>query len=442
MMNRTGILVVIFSFLSLASFAQDKKTLSLQEAIDLSVKNSKQLKIGQARIDGASAAVKEATEKKLPSASISGSYLRLTTANIDLKSKSSNNNGNSGSTPKVNQAMYGLLNASMPLYMGGKIKYGIESSKYLEKAAELDVENDKDGVIQNTIEAFANLFKATTAVKLVKENLEEARQRAKDFSNLEKNGVLARNDLLKAELQASNTELNLLDADNNLQLANVNMDLMLGLPTTTQLVLDTSGIEKKNDNRVLDDYINAALTNRDDLSALGYRKKAAETGVKIALADKYPALQLTGGYIAADIPRVFSVSNAVNFGVGVSYNIASLWKTKSKVQQAQAKVMELQTTADMMDDAIKLEVSRSYLSLLSNRKKIEVYAKAMEQAAENYRIVKNKFDNGLATATELLDADTAKLQATLSYTLAKADTFVAYNKLLETTGTLADDIKK
>ena len=218
--------------------AQEKRQLTLTEAIDLSIKNSYQLKISGAKIEEATAALKEAVERKLPSASVSGSYLRLAAANFDLKNKS-NNSGGTGSTaetPKVTQAMYGILNASLPIYAGGRIRYGIESSEFLEKAAKLDAENDKDEVIQNTIEAFATLFKAKTAVRLVKENLGQSQQRSKDLSNLEKNGLLARNDLLKAELQSSNVELSLLDAENNLQLANVNMDLMLGLPTTTELV--------------------------------------------------------------------------------------------------------------------------------------------------------------------------------------------------------------
>src|SRR6202022_2082593 len=96
--------------------------------------------------------------------------------------------GNSSSLPKPSQAMYGILSASLPVYNGGKIRYGIESSAYLEKAAKLDAEDDKDEVIQTTIEAFANLFKAKTAVSLVKENLLQSQQRAKDLGNLEKNG--------------------------------------------------------------------------------------------------------------------------------------------------------------------------------------------------------------------------------------------------------------
>jgi outer membrane protein len=443
MKNKPKGIVIIFSLLMLETNAQEKKTLTLNEAIDLSIQNSKQLKNSQAKIEEATAALKESVEKELPDAKVSGSYLRLNSANFDLKTKNNNSGSNSNRTaPNVSQAVYGLLNASLPIYSGGRIRYGIESSKFLEQAAKLDAEDDKDEVIQNIIEAFANLFKSKTAVRLVKENLSQSQQRTKDLSNLEKNGLLARNDLLKAELQSSNTELSLLDAENNSQLANVNMDLMLGLPTSTELVLDTIGIEKKDDSRILEDYLQAALSHRKDMAAVDYRKKAAESGVKVSKSELYPSLALTGGYVAADIPNVFSVTNALDIGVGVSYNIGSLWKNKSKVQQAEAKVKQLVATEAMMDDNIHMQVNKSYFNLISNRKKIEVYAKAVEQAEENYRIVKNKFDNSLATTTDLLDADVAQLQARLSYTLARADAFVAYHKLLQTAGILSAELKK
>ncbi|MEJ0103213.1 MAG: TolC family protein [Bacteroidota bacterium] len=438
-----GVLTAAGLLLLINVQAQEKKIISLNDAIDLSIKNSHQLKSDQAKIEEATAAVKEATEKRLPNASISGSYLRLNSANFDLKTKSDNNNGGTPSeTPTVNQAAYGLLNITLPIYSGGRIKYGIESSRYLAEAVKLDADGNRDEVVQNTIEAFANLFKAKTAVRLVKENLAQSEQRVKDFSNMEKNGLLARNDLLKAQLQSSNFELSLLDAENNWQLANVNMNLMLGLPDSTELVLDTTGIEKKNDTRTLEDFVQAARNNRKDISALTLRKKAAETDVKVTKADLYPSLQLSGGYIAADIPNVFSVTNAVNAGIGLSYNIGSLWKTKAKVQQADARVKQYTESALMLDDNIRLEVNKSYLTLLSYRKKIEVYTSAVAQAEENYRIVKNKFDNSLATTTDLLEADVAQLQARLSYTLARADAFVSYNKLLQVTGTLSTDLKK
>jgi outer membrane protein TolC len=443
-MNKLKGLLIIFCFFSIQMNAQQRKTLSLYEAIDLSLQNSKQLKINQAKIEEATAATREAIEKKLPDAKISGSYLRLNNANVDLKTKGNNNNGggNTSEPPRISQALYGLLNLSLPIYTGGRIRYGIESAKFLEKATVLDAEDDKGEVIQNTIEAFANLFKAKTAVRLVAENLADAQQRTKELSGMEKNGLLARNDLLRAQLRESNLELNLSDAENNSQLANVNMNLLLGIPTSTELVLDTTGIERKEDNRVLEDYLKAAITNRKDIAALDLRKKSAESGVKSAKSELYPNLAVTGGYIAADVPNVLTITNAVNIGVGVSYNIGSLWKNKSKVQQAEARVKQLTIAESQMDDNVQLEVNKSYLDLLSNKKKIDVSAKAVEQAEENYRIVKNKFDNSLATTADVLDADLFQLQARLNYVLSRADAFVAYHKLLQTSGLISTELKK
>src|SRR6476620_770846 len=185
MKNKLRGLFITCTFLSLQIGAQKKKTLGLNEAVDLSIQNSKQLKNSEAKIEEATAALKEAVEKKLPDAKVSGSYLRLNSANFDLKTKSnSGGTGNTGESPKVSQAMYGLLNISLPIYSGGRIRYGIESSKFLEQAARLDAEDDKDEVIQNTIEAFANLFKAKTAVMLIKENLSQSQHREKDLGNM------------------------------------------------------------------------------------------------------------------------------------------------------------------------------------------------------------------------------------------------------------------
>jgi outer membrane protein TolC len=426
--------------------AQDTKQLSLNDAIQLSLQNSKQLKNSQAKIEEATAALTEAVQNRLPNASVSGSYMRLSTANINLKTqKPSNGSGGSsqgGGAPNISQAMYGIFNASLPIYTGGRIRYGIESSRYLQQAAMLDAENDKEDVIQNTIDAYANLYKAKSAVGLVKESLAQSQQRVKDFSNMEQNGLLARNDLLKAELQESNTELALLDAENNWKLANVNMNLMLGLPEQTEIVTDSTGMEQLSKINTVDEYVQGALNSRKDEASLALKKKAAESGVMVARSGYYPSLQLTGGYIAADIPGFLTLTNALNAGVGVSYNFGSLWKTKAKVQQAESRAKQLSINQSILDDRIRLQVNQAYLNLLSTQKKIDVYSKAVEQANENYRITKNKYNNSLATTTDLLDADVAQLQARMNYVFAKADAVVAYYKLLQVSGQLEQSIGK
>lgn len=428
------LLITIGTVLFLTNLqAQQNRTLTLKDAVDLTLGYNKTLKANQVKIEAAAAAIQEAYEKKLPDASVSGSYLYLP-FQPDITMKNGSASGSGG--PKVNQVVYGMANVSLPLYTANRIKYGIQSAQYLEQAVKLNADNDKEQIVLNTINACINLYKAHTAIGLVKENLEQAQQRVKDFTSLEKNGLLARNDLMKAELQTSNIELALLDAETNYKLACVNMNLMMGLPEQTELVPDKSGLALPTAIKTLDEYEADAFKNRKDITALTYKEKATGLGIKNAKAGFYPSVALTGGYVAADIPKFLSVTNAVNIGLGVKYDIASLWKTKTKMQQAKLQVQEIKLGEETLADNIKQQVNQAYLTYLLSRKKIEVYEKSVTQAAENYRITKNKYDNSLATTTELLDADVALLQTKLSVTNAKADSFLAYNKLLQVSGSI------
>lgn len=150
---------------------------------------------------------------------------------------------------------------------------------------------------------------------------------------------------------------------------------------------------------------------------------------------------MTGGYIAAYVPNLITITNAVTAGVGVKYNLSSLWKTGSKVAGAKAQMAEVQANEAKIVDNIHLDVYQSYENYLLSHKKMDTYIKAIEQSEENYRITKNKHDNNLATTTDLLDADVANLQTHLNYAYAKADALVAYNKLLQAAGILESNNK-
>lgn len=434
------------------TFAQNTRKLTLDEAITLSLQNSKDMKLSQARIHEATASLREARERRLPDLSVSGSYLRLNQPDVNLKVKlgssssgsegSGSSTGSAASSLKVEQAAYAMANLSIPVFAGFRIQHGIESAKYLAKAAELDAERDRDEVVANTIAAYSNLYKAKAALDIVKENLKQSQQRVSDFSNLEKNGLMARNDLLKAELQQSNVELTLLDAENNWKITYINMNLMLGLPENTELEPDATVFVTGTDAKTFEDWEGTALQNRKDIAATDYRVKAANAGVKAAKGDYYPSLALTGGYIAADIPNLVTLTNVMNGGIGLKYSPSSLWKTGSKVAQAKARRQEAEINREMLSDGIRLQVAQAYQNYLSTVKKIDVYAKAEEQANENYRIVKNKYDNSLATTTDLLDADVAQLQAKLNHAFAMADATVAYKKLQASAGVLTENNNK
>ncbi len=438
----TPVLAIICStFIGLSPVrAQDIRPLPLSEAIAMSLQNSGKLKIADAKVEEALAMLRESRNNRLPDIKASGSYLRLNAPDINLKINTSSaqpgEENTSGGTPKVDQAAYALVNASVPLFAGFRVKYGIESAKYLEQAARLDAEKDKEEVIQNVINAYSNLYKAHKSVTLVKENLEREQQRVVDFTNMERNGIMARNDLLKAQLQQSNIELSLLDAENNLNITNVNMNLMLGLPANTVLRPDSAGFEIAPLPGTINDWVEKALTNRKDRAALALRIQAAGTAVKATTGAYYPSLALTGGYVAANIPNLLTLTNALNVGIGLQYDLASLYKTSAKVDAAKARLHQVQAADGILADQVRLEIYNAYQNYVVSVRKVDVYKKSVEQANENYRITKNKYDNSLVTTTELLDADVAQLQAKLNYAFSKADAAVAYKKLEQTAGIL------
>lgn len=432
-MMKNKILLQIFLCFGLVFLkAQEVKTITMEQAVHLGLLNSHAIEIDKSKVAQANAALWQAKNMRLPELKISGAAMALTTPKMDLKM----NQQGGGESVKTNSAYYGSANLSLPIFTGGKIKYGIKSAKYLLEATKLSAENNEMLIGYNISEAYNNLYKANQAIQVLKENLTAAKQRDVSFLNMENNGILARNDRLKANLQTSNIELQLLDAQNNYQLANMNMNLMLGLPENTVIEVDPSYLLYNNTQDNLSFYTEQAFENRKDLQAMNEQKSAAEISKKSAKSNYYPNIALTGGYIAADVPNVLTIYNAVNVGLGVEYNISNLWNKNTDKMNADAQIKQIDAIEASLIDQIKLEVNSEYQNYILAQNKIKVYDNAVEQANENYRITKNKFDNGLETITNLLDANALQIEANVSLLNAKADAALAYQKLLQTTGML------
>lgn len=431
-MSGKSLLAFLLILTWVTGHAQQKvEQMPLSKAIQLSLANNEQLRIANYKVRTATANLTEAKSHRLPEASVSGSYMRLNEANIRMANPGQGGEG----SPKVDQVVYGMINASYPIYTGGKVKYGIESAQYLEEAARLEVHSSKDAVALNTIEAYANLYKASMAVDVIQDNLKASMHRDTTFARMEENGLMARNDLLKSQLQTANIQLALMEAESNLKVANKNMDILLGLPEDYLLIIDSSFVVYPEAGSIED--LQSALSSRTDLQALEYQQKAASVMTKITKADGLPSIAITGGYVAADIPGLISVTNAVNVGIGVNYNLASLWKENTGRARAEARELELQANKDQLTDQVRMQINKESEAFELAKKKVGLYEASIIQAAENFRITKNKYDNSLVNITDLLDADVALLQARLSQKMARVDAAIAYQRLLKTTGQLS-----
>src|SRR5690606_17341672 len=103
-----------------------------------------------------------------------------------------------------------------------------------------------------------------------------------------------------------------------------------------------------------------ALDHRADYQAITKREQAAQAGVKIAKSAYYPALAISAGYMGANIPHALTITNAVNAGLGLSYNLGSLYKAGAKVRQAKAHEGELVWRRQQLSEEIKSEIHQAY----------------------------------------------------------------------------------
>ena len=440
-MNIKQLLPLSLLLLSAAALRAQETKLSLDEAINLAVTKSTEATLADTKVATSKLEVDNVKNNVYPSLKVSGSYLRVSDPTLNLKvplgssSGTDSGSGTATASPTINSAMYGFANASMPLFSGFKLKNSIAASENAYKAETYSAAGTKEQIALQTIMLYTNLYKAQQSVTLIEENLKSARQRVKDFTAMEQNGLIARNDLLKAQLQSSNVELSLEDAKKTVTVLNYQLVTLLHLPEGTKVGVNDSYF-KNSSNLTPAVTENEAIAQRNDLQALRFAEKAAESNIKIAKADYYPTIGLSAGYVYLNVPHFVELYNAANVGIGVSYDIAGIFKNNKKVKAAESRRQETRQQLDLLTENVKVQVQQSLENYNLAVKQNRVYTEAVTQAGENYRIVKDKYDNGLSDTNDLLEADVQQLQARLNETFSRADITWRYYELLNASGKL------
>lgn len=425
-----------------AAEAQERRQLSLDEAIRLATTTSIEAGLADTRIATAALEVTDVKNNVYPDFSVSAQYMRLNQPNVNLRVPLGGNeepaegeDAQTTASPKVNSILFGQANVTMPLFSGFRLKNSIAASESILNAQKFNAASIKERLAMQTIVLYVNLYKAQQSINLMQENLKSANQRVTDFTAMEQNGLLARNDLLRSQLQSSTIQLSLDEAQKTVSTLNYQLVTLLKLPEGT--VIEPGDDYFKNTGRISEAITAAdAIAQRSDLEALRWQQKAQEANVGIAKADYYPSVALTGGYVALDIQNFVQVYNAVNVGIGVSYDISNIFKNNTRVKAAQSRAEETRQESEILSDRIKVQVQEALANYNLSLKQNQVYAQAVEQAVENYRIVNDKYENGLSDTNDLLEADVQQLQARLNEAFSKADITQRYYELLNASGKL------
>ncbi|NRF38410.1 TolC family protein [Pedobacter foliorum] len=418
-------------------YAQNIKKLSLQEAIELGITNSKNLKLSQSKIDEAVAKLESVKDNALPTATTSFlySHAEIPTNKLSLGSADPIH------LPNRADAFVGTAAVEQIVYGGGKLKYAEASTKLLTDVARLDADKNREEVSYAVINTYYSLFKVLQSKKVVAQNLESIAGQLKQSQRFFEQGIVTKNDVLRFQLQQANVSLTEMEIENNRKVINYNLDILLGLDEATDIEIADPDNALKTVSP-LSSYMDLALSNRQELKQVDLQNKVADINIKSIQASTMPTVGVGANlyYINPSgkfIPPTNQYIVPMTLGANISWNIGSLWTTKNKVTEARIQQKNVDIQKGILSDQVKTEINKNYQDYQLTLSKIKVLETSIAQATENDNLLASKYKNNVASAIDRIDAETLLYQAKINLELAKADAGLAYYTLLKSTGKIS-----
>lgn len=439
-------LIILFFLFRAVAPAQESVTLTLDQAIKMGLDSSRNLRISQTRLTIAQAKYNQAMDAVLPVVRLSGNYTRL--SDIDMPKILFPGAAEPIALFPVYVNNYSAgLSVSETVFSGFRLKYARESQRLLQQAAGFDFNKDKDEIALNIINAYINLYKINSSLKVLDQNLAQVKERIRETDLAEKNGMATHNDVLRWQLQESNIELTGIDLRSNRDVSNYNLNLMLGMSGNVTIQPDSTTVNANESVSSLDEYMRTAAKNRNDLAATAIRTKASQNNLKVAENSDLPRLSVGAEFLDANpnpryIPPVNEFRSTWSVGLTLNWDLVSLYSNRHNVDEARALYRQNVETEGLMNDVIKSEVNQSYLGYTQSVEKILVMQKAVEQAQENYRLMDSRYKNNFVTLSDLLEANSSLLSSQINLELAKADKKASYYRLLKSVSTLTNTSSK
>ncbi|HEY1005752.1 MAG TPA: TolC family protein [Sphingobacteriaceae bacterium] len=431
---RLGLPVLVFTGLSVS--AQEVRKISLQEAVELGLRNSKELQVTRSRIDLALNRFRQAEEQGLPSASAGimynhaeflGSGFRLPGSSEALHLPSNAN------------AYIGTVSVEQLVFAGNRLRYAKESADLLTGIARLDAAKDSAEIAYSIISSYYNLYRLQQSQKVLTQSLASVDRQLKQAEQFFEQGVVTKNDVLRYQLQRSQIELTGLDLETNRKVVNYNFDILLGLPETT--VVEVEEVPETEAAGGADAFIGTALSNRPELMSSDHRYRLAETNLKSVKSEMLPTVGVGGNLYFINpsgkfIPPSQTFLAPVAVAANLSWNIDKLWTGKTRISEARIQQVEAGLQRNVAADRIRSEVNRNFLEYRKALQRIGVLQVSVEQARENDRIMESKYRNNIASVTDRIDAETQLFQTLINLEISRADAGLAYYTLLKSTGTI------
>ena len=312
------------------------------------------------------------------------------------------------------------LTASMPIYTGGKLSGTIKKAKAGYLYSEQGLQKAYNDMRSTVTNGYFDMLQADNMQKLGRESVERLADHLKNVEAQYEVGVVAKVDVLRSQVELANAKQSLIKAENAYQIAEANLNKIVGLPMDTQLKLDNILVYTpyENDMQYCLDY---AAKHRPELEQAKQNVEAAKGALRVAISGHMPQVAATASQNWNNKNWPGDENGNWYVGVSVGLNIFDSGVTTSKIHGAEADLAKAHETYRDTVDAVNLDVRSNYLNLREAEKRIDTTKLAVSQAEEDYRIAQLRYMNGVGTNTDVLDAQVALTDAKTNYLQAMYD---------------------
>jgi outer membrane protein len=426
-----------------AASAPDTLALSLEESVKLALSNNKDLKVIEEKVREAQSRVDETGTSFFPKLTASAGYTRLDVAPFLPTSRFSSLFGAFAPANLPREIQIGIvdnystsLRLEQPLFTGGKLANNYEITRLDERNAETDLRRASDELVFEVERSYFGCVKALKYEVVAGQSVKELGAHLKDVQARYDEGLAAMNDVLKAKVYLSQAQLGLMKAGHAVKLARKSFCNLVSLPLESEVSFTTAADTVAPAPVDLDAALRMALERRPELRGIGFEKMIARKSVDIARSGYLPDVSFFAnlGYQYPD--RNFARDFYTDWSLGfvAQLSVFDWGRTAYRAQEARSRLAQVEMSERSLRDAVTLDVTRTHLALTEAFREIDVAREAVAQAEENYRVTGDRLKEGLATDTDLLDAEVLLTSARISLSDALVDCVIARADLVRATG--------
>ena len=411
--------------------------LTLEEAIAQGLANSMRIAELQGRSDAAEAVEAGAGAARLPVVALQGGYMR--TNHVEEFTVAQPGQPPRVLYPDEPDNYRARLDLQWPIYTAGRTGALERAARAERDAAGEDLAAARADLRLEITRSYWALVTARDTERVLERSLASIDAHVRDLRNRLEQGLIPPNEVLSAEAQQARERLLAIEAGNTRAIAEADLRRLLGVEgirrIEPQATLETSPPPAPR----AETLIEQARGSRPERKALEDRAAAAQARVDAAGAGARPQVGVAAGYdYARPNPRIFPRVGEWNDSWDVSVNVSwSLWdggRNRAERAEAAAVASSVKARAADFDRQLAFEVTQRRMELDSSRAAIAVANTGVKAAVEARRVLGDRFAAGVATSTEVLDAETAVMQAELSLTRALANVRLAEARLARAVG--------